>query len=615
LELRMLLGILWRRKLTILSVFSAYVITIMVVSVLISPWYDSTTKVFLRRSWVSGAVMASLGMSNTGSASALTDTDRSDYLALTTVRPIAEKVVSQLNLKRVKTRARILSALPFLKPAMNAIGINLSTAAVPIKADDFIKWPLSAYIFPRPAVKAEQLESTDLITIEGRSTDPKEASDIANAMAKAFVEEELRRIREDFGGAKIFIENNLKKYKNEYRQALQALKQFKEKEKTVNLDYEMSEYIKQISDLKQSQRDLYLLLADTKTKYSPNHPIVIDIQNKIEATKMQIQQKMEKVFGTERMSGDGALRELTEKMTNPVNQTSAGPNEHTSSSKRSDSSDDLTITGLPQKSYEYAQLTLAVSVNQDIYNSLLKALYQVGMSESIAVANIYIAEPAVVYEKGDSDHRHPSLLKNFIISFFVAGFLGIGFAFIVEHLDNTIKTSDDIKSFKGLIFLGSILNLKKKEPRLISMSDYRSPLREQIRTIRNSIKYTALDKTLKSLAITSSMEQEGKSFFASNFAISAAMEGKKVLLIDGDMRRPAIHEYFNLSNDFGLTNYMVGDAEFKDIQLKTDIEGLSIIPTGPIPPDPGKLAESNKMHKLIQEIETMYDLVIVDTPQ
>ena len=93
-----------------------------------------------------------------------------------------------------------------------------------------------------------------------------------------------------------------------------------------------------------------------------------------------------------------------------------------------------------------------------------------------------------------------------------------------------------------------------------------------------------------------------------------ANEGKKVLLIDSDMRRPGISNYFNLPKGPGLTNYMVGDAELKDIQQKTDIEGLSIILTGPIPPDPGRLIESHKLHNLIKDMETIYDLVIIDTP-
>ncbi len=494
----------------ILSIFSAYLLVIMVTTALITPWHNASAKVFLRRSWVSGTVLASLGMSSTGSASSLSDTDRSDYLALTTVRPIAEKVVSQLHLSRVKTRARIFRALPFLKPVFGALGVNVSTDPVPIKPDDFVQWPISAYIFPRPAILTDQFQSTDLITFEGRSTDPKEASVIANAMADAFVEAELKRIREDFSDAKVYVANNLKRYKNEYHEALLALKHFKENKKTVNLDYETSEYIKQISDLKQSQRDLYLLLADTKTKYSKDHPTVIDLQNKIEETKLRIQQKMEKVFGAERMSSDPGLRDLTEKMTSNPADPAAAP-DRSADQMKSDSSD-LPITGLPQKSYDYAQLNLAVSVNQDIYNSLSKALYQIGIAESIAVANIYIAEPAVAYDKNDTDHRSPSLSKNFILSLFIGGFLGIGSALIIEHLDNTIKTSEDIKAFKGVIFLGSIFNLSKKEQRLISMADHRSPLREQVRTIRNSIKYTALDKTLKSMAVTSSMEQEGKAF-------------------------------------------------------------------------------------------------------
>ncbi|MEK7774089.1 MAG: polysaccharide biosynthesis tyrosine autokinase, partial [Deltaproteobacteria bacterium] len=269
---------------------------------------------------------------------------------------------------------------------------------------------------------------------------------------------------------------------------------------------------------------------------------------------------------------------------------------------------------LPKKSADYAQLQLSTTVTQDIYNSLLKYRYQMGMAESMAVSSIYLVEPAIAPDKADSKHRHPDLLLNMIIAIVLGAPFGISAALLLEYLDDSVNASDDVKALKNLTFLGSIFRLRKKEAKLINEADPRSPLRESLRTIRNSIRFATTDKPPRSMVVTSSVQDEGKSFFVSNLAILAAAEGKKVLLIDGDMRKPGLSAYFNVPRTIGLTNFLVGDADIESIRLESGVEGLSIIPTGPIPPDPARLVESKKMHQLIKDMEEAYDLVILDTP-
>lgn len=615
-ELRALLEVLWRRKQIIFAVFLSIFLTIMIGTVLVMPWHDATAKILLRKSSVASSILASLGLQGQASSSAaLSDTDRADYLALAKLRPVAEKVIADHGLKRIRTRARIIKSLPFMKPILSALGVDVSSTEETIKGEDLVNRDIMSYIFARPYIYVDQYESTDIITMEGMSTDPEEASRIANAMAEAFVEEELKRVREDFKGAKEYIQHNIQKYNNEYTQALLALKKFKEREKSLNLDSETAEFMKEISDLKQSQRDLYIQLAQTRTKFSPDHPAVKDFENEIEQTKQLIQQKMEKVFGPQNLKADPALRELNGMATGMPDLAAANAR---MSGVQQDSGrkfdDETLVARLPQKSFEYTQLSLKVSVTQDIYNSLLKALYQVGIAEAISVSGIYVAEPAFTPLKNDGKHRHPQGLFNFAIALLLGVVFSLGAALTVEYLDDTLRNPDDIKSFKGLTFLGTILKLRRKNSRIIDTTDPRSPLREVFRNIRSNIRFATLDKPLKSFTVTSSMQGEGKSFFAVNIALALASEGKKVLLIDGDMRRPNIHAYFKVSNAVGLTNYLVGDRDLESIQMKPSIDGLTIIPTGPIPPDPAKLAESKKMQQLVKTMEERFDMVIVDSP-
>ena len=660
-ELKLILEILWRRRWLILYVFSAIFLTILIGSMLVTPWYESTAKVLLRKSPASASVLKSIGLSEASTTSySLTDTDRSDYLALATLRTIAETVIVELNIKRLRTRARIFNAIPGSKQVLKFLGMDIGSTEEVMTAEMLLEWPLSGYLFPRPYASAEQYESTDIIKIKGISTDPEQAMRIANAMAKYYIDEELKRVRGDYAGAKVFIDNNIAKAKQEYIEALDLVKDLKEKGKFVNLDTETTNVVNRVFDikkslddnklsiiktkasiknieyqlksvpklqksteqfkdnemvlsLKQTLRDLYLSLAETKTKYTKNHPSVIDIENKISQTKELLQKELVKIFGSETVSIDSVYQDLTQKRAFNYADL-AGYEIQEVVLPKIVARYEADMMKLPKRVSDYSNLQLSVSVTQDIYNSLLKYQYQIGMAESVALSNIYLVESAIVPKIDDSKHRKPSLIINIFVALLLGTVFGISAALLVEHLDDTVRSTEDIKAFKELTFLGSIVDLKKKESRLINMSDPRFPLNEFIRTIRNSLKYTALDNALKSIVITSSVEQEGKSFLVANLAISVANEGKKVLIIDGDLRRPGINKYFNLPKGLGLTNYMVGDAELKDIQLVTDIEGLSIILTGPIPPDPVKLVESHIMRDLIKDMEKIYDLVIVDTP-
>ena len=160
----------------------------------------------------------------------------------------------------------------------------------------------------------------------------------------------------------------------------------------------------------------------------------------------------------------------------------------------------------------------------------------------------------------------------------------------------------------------------KKKPvqaiarKLVTKVNPKSVVSEQFRTVRTNINFSMPDKELKTLLFTSSAPGEGKSTSAANVAIVFAQDGKKVLLIDADMRKPTMHYTFHTTNSTGLSNLLTRKWELKDVVVETEIEGLHLVTCGPIPPNPAELLGSKTMDTLMEELIAGYDIVIFDAP-
>lgn len=152
------------------------------------------------------------------------------------------------------------------------------------------------------------------------------------------------------------------------------------------------------------------------------------------------------------------------------------------------------------------------------------------------------------------------------------------------------------------------------ERHLITIESSKSPISEQYRTLRTNIQYASVDKELKSIIVTSPNPGEGKSTTISNLAIVFAQQGKKVLLVDADLRKPTIHYTFNINNTKGLTNLLMKQTTLGDVIQQTPVLDLFILPSGTIPPYPAELLESEVMSQLMDRLKVDFDLVLFDTP-
>ncbi|MCF3942633.1 CpsD/CapB family tyrosine-protein kinase [Oceanobacillus alkalisoli] len=149
---------------------------------------------------------------------------------------------------------------------------------------------------------------------------------------------------------------------------------------------------------------------------------------------------------------------------------------------------------------------------------------------------------------------------------------------------------------------------------LITKVNPKSPISEQYRTVRTNMQFSSVDNDLKSFLVTSSGPAEGKSSTTANLAIVYAQQGKRVLLVDADLRKPTMHYTFRLDNLRGLSNVLVGEISLEEAVNETDIDTLDVMTCGPIPPNPSELLGSRKMETLLKEAKLSYDLVIFDTP-
>ncbi len=214
---------------------------------------------------------------------------------------------------------------------------------------------------------------------------------------------------------------------------------------------------------------------------------------------------------------------------------------------------------------------------------------------------------------------HSAIKPRPILNMAIAGVLGlmsgIFLVFLLEFLDNTIKTSDDVEKHLGLSVLGAIPIVKDEESKLISMRNPKSPVSEAFRTLRTNIQFSSIDKEIKTIIVTSSSPTEGKSTVSANLASILAQNDKKVLLIDCDFRKPRAHQNFGISNYQGITNVLMGDKSLSDVIYKYDsMDNLNILTSGPIPPNPAELLGSNRMKSFLDSIKEDYDMIILDTP-
>ncbi len=272
---------------------------------------------------------------------------------------------------------------------------------------------------------------------------------------------------------------------------------------------------------------------------------------------------------------------------------------------------------------EYEKLSNDYKHTQQLYNKnedTIKELQTV-LSGKGRKKNIQVINPS----RASNRPVKPKKTFTVLLASVLGMMLGIGLCFFVEYLDTTIKTKDDVENILETPILGYVPPIKdaavstngKGPIELSGLEKSHSLLAEAFRSIRTSLMFSKIGKGMKNILVTSPMPSEGKTLVSLNIAITLAHAGKRILLVDTDLRKPRLHKILDVSYERGLSNFMAaeeGEESIEGIIADTGIENLSFIPSGPHPPNPAEILGSSRMKEFIDDVSKMFDHVIFDTP-
>jgi tyrosine-protein kinase Etk/Wzc len=591
-------------------------------SLLITPSYQASSKILIMKAKKNEVDIGTNGSSGV-SAIFTTSSDVDVNRVLATSRPYVDKMVYKLQLR--DEEGDLISA------------DNLAEAGI-VSA-------IKGRVFPKPSVSISQYQETDILQVKATSPDPQEAMMMANTLAEIMVGQNQTQLRAQYRSARTFLEAQMDKVKEGYNTGLREINDFKKQEKTLNLAIETKLAVEKMADLLNDKENTVIELAQARArlgrlkehlaKQTPEflsastlkeNPHIGVLKKRLTELKLQLSEATSQL--TESHPQVQSLRsQITvaeEELKREIEVYCSSAPELTSLQKEIAALEAhlkgvnadfdqyfKSLEAMSDKAFKQASLDLELKAMPEAYSLLLDSLYQTGVAEATTLSEIRVIEPAI---KAVSP-TYPNKALNGVLGALMGLVFGCGLVFIRELLDDTIRTAEDVKLLSPIAFIGTVPRFGAQRTPLISARDPNDPLYESYRRIRTQFELIehVRHKPLQSLLITSAGPEEGKSTTAANLGISVAREGKKVVIIDMDLRRPSLHAYFDLPNDAGLADVLQGTTALNEGIQPTRVRDLSIISSGPPFPDPGALIESDNTGPLISELRARYDLVILDS--
>jgi len=364
-----------------------------------------------------------------------------------------------------------------------------------------------------------------------------------------------------------------------------------------------------LEKLREQEADLKIQVAQLSTQFGPAYPKLAQMNSQLREVEAQIQTEMKKAVV--RLRGDyeaalqreSLLRAALEQQKQEANK-------------------------LNESAIEYSLLKRDLDTNRTLYEGLLEKLKEAGVTAGLRSNNFRIVDVARVPDSPSE----PNFPRNLGFALALGLSTGIGLAFLLEAMDNTVRTPEQAQALSGLPSLGMIplgsrnrndittrqrlsLASSKEAVELVTQSRPKSQMAESYRALRTSLLLTSAGAPPKLIMVTSALPQEGKTTTSINSAIVLAQKGTRVLLIDADLRRPSIHKTLGMGPRAGLSNVLTGGVTLAQaITRSTILPNLFVLPAGTPPPNPAELLASANMKDVLDQLREQYDHIVIDTP-
>jgi capsular exopolysaccharide synthesis family protein len=364
-----------------------------------------------------------------------------------------------------------------------------------------------------------------------------------------------------------------------------------------------------LEKLRGQQADLRIQIAELSTQFGPSYPKVAQLNSQLKQVDSEIQAEIKKVVSGVRdqyqsaLHHEGLLRAALEKQKQEANKLNEG-------------------------AIEYSILKRDVESNRQLYEGLLEKLKEAGVTAGLRSNNFRIVDAA----RAPTSPSEPNIPRNLAFALLLGLTSGVGLAFLMEGLDNTVRTTEQAQMISGLpslgmIPMGSLATAEQKKRRLampspskeavelITQARPQSQMAESYRALRTSLLLSSLAAPPKTILVTSALPQEGKTTTSINTAIVLAQKGVRVLLIDADLRRPSVHKNLGMGPRSGLSNVLTGSSEVQQCIVRSSIlPNLFVLPAGAPPPNPAELLASANMKGVLTQLREQYDHIVLDTP-
>lgn len=485
--------------------------------------------------------------------------------------------------------------------------------------------------------------------------DKKAARDFANAICNQYIEQSQQQNREQVRIATQYVGSQLGPVRDRLKQAATALRNYKERYGVVSLDDQVKARVAQVSDLetqlRQAQSDrvsTWAQLDDLKSQiqqmapieerpanivrspaveamkaqltqlelrriatlrlYRPDSREVTDIDKQMQDIRSQLGQQAQTEVGSWTHNVNPIRQNLTQDLARLQGQNWAleartGAIQESVKQARSD------LGHLPEREYQLGQLSIDLDTLRQTYQTLNEKYQTLLISEQARLANARVISPAEAPRVPIS----PRKTLNIIMSVLIGLLLAVMLVALIDRLDDRVHSEAEARQASGLTVLTQIPMLPTEES-LITLPNSNQVVLESYRMLRTNLSFAAIDEPLRSLVVTSSQPGEGKSTSAVNIAIVEALDGKRVILVDCDLRRPSLHIRLKMPNKVGFTSILAGTATLEEALQSTNVPNLYVLTSGPIPPNPTELLNSRAAQSHLRQIFAQADLTIIDSP-
>jgi capsular exopolysaccharide synthesis family protein len=482
---------------------------------------------------------------------------------------------------------------------------------------------------------SQMSKNSALLEITYRDVVPLRAQEYANALAKSYIEQSVYKKTREASKTLNFVDNQLLEINNNLKYSAKQLERFKVKTNTISIDAKSRIIVESINKYQSNlmQLEIQEELLDSLYRQvkigedletlsmvgfgSENSEegsltgLVKDLQQSVLRVKLLRADYTEKYPEVKKLRQQ--INQLKKIIINTIKNMKKNISERKKLVEKSISQQQILLKKLPENEREYVRLERRFMINEKIYSYLLEQRSATAIAKASTVSKNRVLDGALYPRGAIEPDRQKIIIKGLLFGLI----LGIIYAFIREFMDNTIKDEDDITKETNAGILGTIPDMGKRYTDIDSLYVFDAPksiITESYRNIRTNLKFLSPRDSSQIIVVTSTISNEGKTTISANLAAIISMTNTRVLLINLDMRKPILHEKFNIPNSNGISRVLVNDTLLEDAIEHTKYSKLDVITSGPIPPNPSELIQSRKMEDVLNRLREVYSVIIIDTP-